>query len=194
MASLNYPTIIAAINSKLAEEDIKEDLSSSKAIQIRSVHRTPSNDLVIYTTTATQAEILREQHRKWVPFISSGLTLHNPVHTVVVHRIPTSFNPLDPQHLEMLKAMNPDTLEPAPLFVKWNSSNIVQLGATHSSIRIGFAEAEQENQAVDHKIFYVQLKKQTEHGERLKPRCMKFPERRSHIMVLQRTVDVPVLH
>lgn len=171
-ANTNYPTLITTINNKIAEAMIKEKPSDERTIRIRSVHRHPSNDLVVYTTTATQAEILREQHEKWVPLVSSLLTLHNPVHTVVVHGIPTSFEPSDPQHLAMLSAMNQDTLDPPPLFVKWISANAVQRGATHSSIRIGFADANQANLAVEQKIFYGRFNKRTEHGRKVKPRCM----------------------
>lgn len=172
LASVNYVTLIATINSKLAEAGIKEKPSDEKTIKIRSVHRHPSNDLVIYTTTSAQADVLREQHEKWVPMVAEGLTLHNPVHTVVVHGIPTSFNPADPQHLEMLSAMNQDTLSPPPVFVKWLSANAVQRGASHSSIRIGFADAEQAKLAVDMKIFYGRFNKRTEYGRKTRPRCL----------------------
>lgn len=174
LATLNYPTLIASINQKLAEAMIKTNQSDEKPISIRSVHRHPSNDLVLYTTTAAQADALRAQHEKWVPLISTGLELHNPVHTVVVHGIPTSFDPSDAQHLEMLSAMNPDTLTPPPplLFVKWISANAVQRGATHSSIRIGFTDAERAARAVEHKVFYGRFNKRTEFGRKNKPRCM----------------------
>lgn len=173
MTDVNYPTLIANINSKLAEAGIKENPSDEKTIKIRSVHRHPSNDLVIYTTTSEQAGVLRDQHDKWVHLVSDGLAIHNPVHTVVVHGIPTSFNPADAQHLEMLSAMNPDTLNPAPVFVKWLSANAVQKGTSHSSIIIGFADPSQAQLAVDQKIFYGRLNKRTKHGRKTRPRCMK---------------------
>lgn len=72
----------------------------------------------------------------------------------------------------MLNAMNSDMLTPSPLFVKWLSSNAVQRGATHSSIRIGFTSAEQANRPVESKIFYGRYNKHTKHGRKLKPRCM----------------------
>lgn len=169
---MNYPTLISTINNRLAELLIKEKPTDAKPISIRSVHRHPSNNIVLYTTTAAQAEALRNQHETWIPIISEGLPLHNPVHTVVVHGIPTSFNPSDPRHLEMLCAMNQDTLVPPPLFVKWISAHAVQRGASHSSIRIGFADAVRAATAVEQKIFYGRFNKRTEHGRKIKPRCM----------------------
>lgn len=172
LSSINYPSLIATINAKIAEAAVKEKPADEKPIRIRSVHQYPSNDIVIYTTTPSQAEILREQHENWIPLISTELLLHNPIHAVVVHGIPTSFNPSDPQHLDMLYAMNTDTLTPPPLFVKWLSANAVQRGASHSSLRIGFAEAGQAALAVEQKIFYGRYNKRTEHGRKIKPRCM----------------------
>lgn len=116
LASENYPTLITTINQKLADLKNKVSPSGEKTISIRSVHRHPSNDLVLYTTTSAQADALKAQHEAWIPTILDGLELHNPVHTIVVHGIPTSFNPSDSRHLEMLGAMNPDTLNPPPTF------------------------------------------------------------------------------
>lgn len=172
LASLNYPTLITTINRRLADLSIKVNQSDTKPIAIWSVHRHPSNNLVLYTTTSDQEDALIEQHDKWVHLLSKGLALHNPVHSVVVHGIPTSFNPTDPQHLEMLGAMNPNTLNPPPMFVKWISANAVQQGETHSSIRIGFSEADRATQAVEQKIFYGRFNKHTEFGRKIKPRCM----------------------
>lgn len=174
LASVKYPTLIATINNKLAKAGIKESPKNEKAIRICSVHCHPSNNLVVYTTTASQSTILCDQHKKWVHLVDEGLAIHNPVHTVVVHGISTSFNPTDPQHIEMLTAMNTDTLNPPPIFIKWLSANAVQRGATHSSIRIGFANAGQAQLVVDQKIFYGRFNKRTEHGKKTKPRCMNY--------------------
>lgn len=110
LASMPYPTVITTINNLLTSLNIKEHWSDAKAIQIRSVHRHPSNDLVLYTTTASQADRLRQQSEKWLTILSPKLSLRPPIFTVVVHSIPTSFNPTCPDHLDMLKAMNADTL------------------------------------------------------------------------------------
>lgn len=56
----NYPSLIALINSKLTEANIKEKASDAKPLQICLVHRHPSNNVVIYTTTPQQAEAIRK--------------------------------------------------------------------------------------------------------------------------------------
>lgn len=172
LSNINYPTLITLINAKLTEAAVKEKPTDLKPIQIRSVHRHPSNDLVLYTTTPQQADAIRKQGDKWIHLLSPHLKLQFPVHTVVVHGIPASFQPADPQHLDMLVAMNPDTLTPAPTFVKWVSINAIQRCVSHSSIRIGFTDAEQAKRAVDQKIFYGRYNKRTKYGRRIKPRCM----------------------
>lgn len=153
LSTLNYPTLIAMINKKLTEANVKGVKADQKAIQIRSVHRHPSNNLVLYTTTPQQADALRRQGDQWIPLFSPRLQLNNPVHTVVVHSIPTSFQPADPQHLDMLTAMNADTMVPAPTFVKWVSLSVIQRGVLHSLIHIGFQDADQARRAVEQKIF-----------------------------------------
>lgn len=172
LSAVNYPTLITLINSKLTEANVKEKPTDVKPIQVRSVHRHPSNDLVIYTTTSQQADELRKQGDKWIHLLSRDLKLQHPVHTVVVHGIPASFQPTDPQNLEMLIAMNPETMTPPPTFVKWVSINAIQRGASHSSICIGFTDADQAKRAVDQKIFFGRYNKRTEYGRRIKPRCM----------------------
>lgn len=92
LLSMNYATLIALINSKLTEACIKEKTADPKPIQIQSVHRHPSNNQVLYTTTPQQAKELRRQGTKWIPLLSSSLSLHLTVHTVVVHGIPPLSN------------------------------------------------------------------------------------------------------
>lgn len=176
LISYNYPSLIALINGKLTEANIKEKASDVKPLPIRSVHRHPSNDVVIYTTTTQQAEAIRKQGDKWIALLSPCLKLHLPVHTVVVHCIPASFQPSDPQHLEMLAAMNPETMTPSPVFVKWVSLNAIQRGSSDSSIRIGFTNADQARRAVEQNIFYGKYSKCTEYGRKTKTRCMNCLE------------------
>lgn len=90
----NYPTLIALVNAKLAEASVKEKSTDAKSIQVRSVHRHPSNDVVLYTTTPHQADILRKHANFWVHLLSPHLKLHEPMHTVVVHGIPPPSNRL----------------------------------------------------------------------------------------------------
>lgn len=168
-----YPTVITTINNLLTLLNIRENPLDTRAIQMRSVHRHPSNDLVLYTTTANQADKLRQRSEKWLTLLSPKLGLRPPIFTVVVHGIPTSFNPTCPDHLGMLKAMNADNLNtPPPVFVKWIRPQAVERGVSHSSIRIGFASAEQEQRAVEEHIFYGSYNKKTEHGRASKTHCM----------------------
>lgn len=172
LTSQNLPSLIALINKKLKEANVKEKPADKKHIQIRSVHRHPSNDLVLYTMTPRQAKVLRDQGEKWIHALSPKLKLHHQIHTVVVHGIPASFQPSDQQHLDMLMAMNPETLTPAPVFVKWISLNAIQRGVSHSSIRIGFADAKQAKKAVEQQVFYGRYNKKTEYGRKSKSKCM----------------------
>lgn len=168
----NLPTVIISLNAVLTAADIKENQDDPRPIQVRSAHRHPSNDLIVYTTTANQADRLRDQSESWLPQFSANLVVKRPVYPVVVHGIPTSFNPTSPDHLRMLEAMNPDTFKTPPLFVKWISQQAVQRGSSHSSIRIGFSNAEKSSEAVKNRIFYGRFNKRTKNGQAAKARCM----------------------
>lgn len=172
LALVNYPSLIGLINTKLNEAKVKALPSDEKPVQIRSVHRHPFNDLVLYTTTPQQAEALRRQSNLWLHLVSKNLEIHNPMHSIVVHGIPATFLPSDPQNIDMLVAMNPETLNPAPAFIKWVSPNAIHRGVSHSSIRIGFTDGEQARKAVEQKIFFGRYNKKTEFGRKTKPRCM----------------------
>lgn len=63
-------------------------------------------------------------------------------------------------------------MSPAPTFVKWISQNAIHRGVSHSSIRIGFSDAEQAQRAVEQQIFYGRYNKRTKFGRKTKPRCM----------------------
>lgn len=172
LANLSYPALITKFNAQLALSNIKENATDSKSIQIRSIHRHPSNDLVLYTTSPKQADALRATHQRWLPQTTQHMTLRNPIYPVVVHGIPASFDPNCPDHMEMLIAMNQDTLSPPPQFVKWVSPQAIKRGVSHSSIRLGFSSLEQAKKAVEERIFYGRFNKRTENGRVARARCM----------------------
>lgn len=64
LASMTYPVLITTVNNLLASLNIKENASDTKSIQVRSVHRHPSNNLVLYTTTPGQADTLLQRSEK----------------------------------------------------------------------------------------------------------------------------------
>lgn len=131
LASYDLTTIIISLNNILTTAKIRESPTDTKPIHVRSAHLHRSNDIVVYTTTANQADRLRDQSEAWLPSFSPDLESKRPVYPMVVHGIPTTFNPTSPDHLRMLEAMNPDTFKTPPLFVKWISQQAVQRGESH---------------------------------------------------------------
>lgn len=72
---MTYPAVITKLNTILSTLNIKDNPTDAKPIQIRSVHRHPSNNLVLYTTTPQQADTLHQQGEKWLPALSTNLSL-----------------------------------------------------------------------------------------------------------------------
>lgn len=52
LTTVNYPTLIALVNTKHVEAKFKEQPGNQKCIQVRSVHCHPSNNIAIYTTAS----------------------------------------------------------------------------------------------------------------------------------------------
>lgn len=70
LSSLSYPALIMKLNNQLSSSGIKENPQDLKAIQVRSVHHHPSNDIILYTTTAKQADVLRTTSQRWLPQVT----------------------------------------------------------------------------------------------------------------------------
>lgn len=140
------------------------------------MHRHPSNNLVLYTTTNIQADTLRICSKDWIPLLSYKLQLHNPVHVVVIHASQCPSALLTPNTWPCLQKWT-QILNPAPCFVKWTSSNAVQLGESHSLIRIGFVNSDQEKTTVKQKQFYRIFNKKIEFSQKIKPHFMNCPKR-----------------
>lgn len=139
------------------------------------MHRHPSNNLVLYTTTNIQADTLRICSKDWIPLLSYKLQLHNPVHVVVIHASQCPSALLTPNTWPCLQKWT-QILNPAPCFVKWTSSNAVQLGESHSLIRIGFVNSDQEKTTVKQKQFYRIFNKKIEFSQKIKPHFMNCPQ------------------
>lgn len=101
LESLNLTQLININNKKieahLVQANPKENPGEAKPIQVRLVHQYPSKHLVVYTTTARQAKILRESSQEWLPQLTPNLTLHNAVHPVYM-----KFGCLSTQHAHLI--------------------------------------------------------------------------------------------
>ncbi|KAH9822990.1 hypothetical protein DFH28DRAFT_1118338 [Melampsora americana] len=117
-AGISIPELIKQFNAVLKDNNIKQNSEDKSSIMVRNIHRHPSGDLVIYLESQKQAQALRGQASCWIPKISSNLTIKQEVYPVIVHGIPTTFNPTREEDIDLLNISNGDLLDDA-LFPVW---------------------------------------------------------------------------
>lgn len=153
MAMSNHTTtaVTTHINLLLAVKKITISHESTDPIRVIAMHQYPSNELGIYTGTAAEAEVLRAKAQEWLPVFSKELTVKPDFFPIVVHRISTSFNPQNPDHLSDLAAANYPMLQDVAS-MKWLNQKAVEGGKAFSSILITLKDRAIAKSAVKNSI------------------------------------------
>lgn len=102
------PRLLIALNSHLAAKQIKVNENSKTTIKVKSIQKHTFNDFILHLESPSHADALRKQSSKWLASFSDKLTMKEETHAILVHGIPTTFNPKNPDHLEDLIASNGD--------------------------------------------------------------------------------------
>ncbi|KAH9809029.1 hypothetical protein DFH28DRAFT_907019 [Melampsora americana] len=148
LADLSIIQLIQGFNGAFKTHNLKLEDSSKSTITVKTVQRHPSNDLVLHFKSPAHAEKIRLAEKSWLPGISSTLQMKQDQFTILVHGIPTSFDPLIKSHCEELGASNPDLLQGA-LFVQWLSPKVKEdPSKRYSTLLIGFPTQAQADKCV----------------------------------------------
>lgn len=165
------PRLLVALNSHLADKKIKLNENSKTLIEIKSIQRHVSNDMVLYLESQAISDALRKQVNDWLPTFSGQLTIKPDTHAVLVHGIPTTFNPQNPEHLEDLIASNGDRLSSITA-VRWMNPKVVEEEQKrYSSIIILLSDRDTALRCVRDQVWYRFNKKRTGLGRRPPTRC-----------------------
>lgn len=165
------PRLLVALNSHLAKSKVKLSETSKTCIEVKSIQRHMSNDMVLYLESPATADSLRKQVNTWLPAFSNQLAIKPDTHAVLVHGIPTTFNPQNPDHLEDLIASNGDRLANITA-VRWMNPKVVEEEQKrYSSIIILLNDREAAQRCAKDQIWYRFNKKRTELGKRPPTRC-----------------------
>lgn len=139
--------VFRAYNIRMRPED-------EAAIEIKSVHRHPSNNVDLFSKSAAHALKVRESPRTWVQGVSKSLTMKEARHEVIVNGISTTFDPNIHDHVEELQVCNGELLKDM-LFVRWlNPKASEDPTKRHSSIIIGLRTNKQAQKCVKEKIWH----------------------------------------
>lgn len=165
------PRLPMALNNHLATKKGKVNENSKSPIKIKSIQRHASNYMVVYLQSQTVADSLQKQANNWLPTFSTHLIIRPDTHAVLVHGIPTTFNPQNPEHLEDLIASNGDRLSSVKA-VRWMNTKVIEEEQKHySSIIILLTDRDAAHRCVKHQIWYRYNRKRTELGRQPPTRC-----------------------
>lgn len=171
MTDQTPPRILVALNSHLASKQIKTHENNKLCVEVRSVKRHTFNDLILHLESPSHAETLRKSVETWLPSFSPNLTLKPKTHAILVHGIPTTFNPQNPDHLEDLIASNGDRLASLKSIRWMNTKEVEEEKKNYPSIILFLADREAAQRCVRDQIWYRFNKKRTEAGKKPPPRC-----------------------
>lgn len=171
LTNQSTPRLLVTLNSHLAAKHIKTHETSKTFIEVKSIQRHTFNDLILHLESPSHAEALRKTVDKWLPMLSDKLTLKPETHAILVHGIPTTFSPQNPEHLEDLIASNRDRLASLKTICWMNIKAVEEEKKNYSSLILFLADREAAQRCVRDQIWYRFNKKRTEAGRRPPSQC-----------------------
>lgn len=165
------PKLVMALNEMIRQCNVKLQPTDHHTIQVKTVQRRPSNQLVLHLENQASAKALAERQADWLPKLSTNLELKPERHAVLVHGIPTTFDPKIEDHLEDLVASNREMLS-SITSVRWlNQKAVEEDKKRYSSLLITMTSADHAALCVKNQVWYRYKKHRTELGRRAPIRC-----------------------
>lgn len=169
--STPVPKLVIALNAIIKEGGIKLQPADPHTIQVKTIQRRPSNQLVLHLEKQAYAKALAERQADWLPKLSTSLELKPERHAVLMHGIPTTFDPKIEDHLEDLIASNGDMLS-SVTNIRWlNQKAVEEDKKNYSSLLITMNNADHAALCVKNQVWYRYKKHRTELGRRAPIRC-----------------------
>ncbi|KAA1096785.1 hypothetical protein PGT21_028553 [Puccinia graminis f. sp. tritici] len=158
--------ITTKINKILISIDAKID---SHQIEIDGIARLPSKDLKIYTSSRSNARWLLNNKHKWTDLLCTELKTFPNRYPVILHAIPTNFNPTDTSHLQELGTQNridPNLIQSA----RW-LGNPIEKGKKNGSLVLQLLDKDIALKIERSGLFLQNELYQGAHYERSIPQC-----------------------
>lgn len=171
LTELTAPRLLFALNSHLRTKQIKVQDTSKTTVKVKSVQRHTFNDLILHLESPSHADALRKTVETWLPSFSDKLTLKAETHAILVHGIPTTFNPKNPEHLEDLIASNGARLSSFSAIRWMNIKAVEEENKRYSSIIIFLTDRKAAQRCVKDQVWYRFNKKRTKMERRPPSRC-----------------------
>ncbi|KAK0544714.1 hypothetical protein OC844_007439 [Tilletia horrida] len=153
---------------------------------IRAVRPLPSGDIIICSSTAEYATLLKQHASLWLPKATAAYGVHLPSWSVVVHRVPTTFDPSSPSSVTAFRTEN-EHLVPTDARISWltrSSTDGASNAKKHGSVTIQLPTIDQANRLIQEGISYGGRLLRAERAMRSPPqcwRCQRFGHSCSHV-------------
>lgn len=130
---------------------------------LRRIHRT--GDIVLQFTETSHAAKAQEESHRWLPVFNPELKLKTKLYTIMVHGIPTSFNPADNEEVSALRAENAGLLD-SMQSVRWANAHSIAISKAFSSVFISLSNPEEASNAIFNKVCFEGELKTTERSKK----------------------------
>lgn len=147
---------IKHINKKLA---FSVNLHSTEDVplSVMPIHH-QTGDLLIQFTSLRDAEAAILTHPWWGPMLDPSLCLEKPFYPVIVHGIPTSFNPENKEEVSNLQEIIEEILDLLET-IKWVNRNSIDSRNLFSSLLFHLRHPDETNKAIKNRLnFFSTLK------------------------------------
>lgn len=167
--------LVERINRKL---QFTADLYSTeekplKISDIRGFSRNRrSGDITIQFNSQGDVETATNLHDYWVRLLDPSLRLKMPSYAIIVHGIPTSFNPESDRDVDNLKAVNLGVLDSLDS-IRWANRHSIESGKPFSSLLIHLRDPDEANKAIKYRLNFFSVLKVVEKLTRKLGQCFK---------------------